>query len=101
MPNRSQRKIMQTRNILALAVIACVARLAKVLIDGQAETRQIVALIIITVILGVVLAFYVYIDRYTRKEQKNHDEPGSPAAQIPVSNQSANFKSIVKEIFKK
>lgn len=104
MSNRAQRKILQSRNILLLVVLACVAKLVKLFIDGKAETGQVVALIFVIIILIVVLIFYTYIDRYTKAEQKNYGEPeaepgsAKPAAQ--ALNQPKGLKAIFKEIFK-
>lgn len=100
MSNRAQRKILQTRNILALVVIACAAKLAKIIIDGNADTRQVVALIIVIIILAAVLVFYTFIDRYTKEEQKTYGEPKSPTAEVPPAPQPAGLKGILKEIFK-
>lgn len=104
MSNRTQRKIMQSRNILVLVILACAAKLVKLFIDGKAEIGQVVAMIFVIVILAAVFVFYSYIDRYTKAEQKNYDESGNepesakPAA--PSLNQPKGLKAIFKEIFK-
>lgn len=104
MNNRAQRKIMQSRNILLLVILACAAKLVKLFIDGKAEIGQVVAMIIVIVILAVVFVFYSYIDRYTKAEQKNYGESGDePESAKPMDsslNQPKGLKAILKEIFK-
>lgn len=99
MSNRTQRKILQSRNILVLVILACIARLVKLFIDGKAEIGQVVAMIVVIVILAVVLAFYSYIDRYTKTEQKNYDESESAVPAAPSLKPRQGFKAILKEIF--
>lgn len=104
MSNRAQRKILQSRNILILVILACAAKLVKLFIDGKAEIRQVVAMVIVIIILAVVLVFYTYIDRYTKEEQKNYGEPGAEPqnakSATPALNQPKGLKAICKEIFK-
>lgn len=100
MSNRAQRKILQSRNILVLVILACIAKLVKLFIDGKAEIGQVVALIFVIIILVVVLVFYTYIDHYTKEEQKNYGESESAAPAPLSSNQPKGLKAIVKEIFR-
>lgn len=104
MSNRAQRKILQSRNILILVILACAAKLVKLFIDGKPEIGQVVAMIFVILILIVVLVFYSYIDRYTKAEQKNYgeseDEPAGAQSAAPALNPPKGIKTILKEIFK-
>ena len=100
MANRTQRKIMQTRNILILVILGCAARLIKLFKDGEAETVQVVGLACVMVILGIILGLYIFIDRYTREEQKTYEDSNGLAEKLSTPQTATSFKGIFKEIFK-
>lgn len=100
MASRTQKKILQTRNILILVIVACGAKLAKIIKDGNAETAQIVGMAVVIVILCLVLALYMFIDRYTKVEQETYDELGSASAKLNPQDTPKGLKNICKDIFK-
>lgn len=101
MASRAQRKIMQTRNILILVIVVCAAKLIKTLKDGGGETAQIAILIIVIAVLGVILGLYMWLDRYTKKEQASYGQPKGDIVDEPVVTERAGgLKGICREIFK-
>lgn len=102
MPGRTHKKITQTRNILIVVIVVCAAKLAKLIMDGGAQTAQIVVLAAVIVVLGVILALYILLERYVQNAPEDSgqtaslpDTPPAPAEPAP------GLKAIFKEIFKK
>lgn len=102
MANHVQKKIKQTRGVLIIVILACAAKLVKIIKDGDAQVAQIVVLAIVIAILAVVLILYSWVDRYTKKEQENYGGPaaGQAADAVPQQTQPQNLKAIVKDVFK-
>lgn len=102
MASNARQKIKQTRGVLIIVVLACLAKLVKTIKDGDGETAQIVVLALVIVILGVILAFYSWIGRYTQKEQETYGQPQNHLAQTSDMPKPPpkGFKAVTKEIFK-
>ena len=91
--NRAQQRIKQTRGILIIVVLACASKLVKTIIDGNPQTAQIVILAVVIAVLVVVLLFYSWIDRYTKKEQATYGQPGSLSEKLYHSDKPVDPKT--------
>lgn len=103
MAKSTKLRIARTRNIIALVVIFCIAKLIKMAYEG-AETSQFIILGVAILVLGIVLLLYIKLDKYTRNEQEIYDDPKPANAGIttppPVLNPVKGLKMLYKDMFK-